>query len=60
MEPFKDQDTPIIFIYMHIDEMVFKGVQKYQNFSFVNIETNQDELKKTIKEVEHDFSKGLP
>ncbi len=46
MEPFKDLDVPIVLVYMHIDEMVFKGVVKYQNFKFVNIEANQEELNK--------------
>lgn len=54
MEPFKDLDVPIILVYLHIDEMVFKGVTKYKNFQFVNIEANQEELAKTFKEVQHD------
>ena len=40
--------------------MVFRGLQKYKNFSFVNIETNYEDFAKDIKESEHDKNKGLP
>ena len=40
--------------------MVFRGLQKYKNLEFVNIETNYDEISKDIKHTEHDKEKGLP
>ena len=45
---------------LHVDEMVFRGLQKYKNFSFVNIETNYEDFAKDLKESEHDKNKGLP
>lgn len=35
MEPFKGTEIPVIYIQMHVDEMVFRSMDKYKNFSFV-------------------------
>jgi len=49
-EPFKNTDIPIIFINMHVDEMVFQGVGTYKSkYSFVNIETNYDDVSKELE-----------
>jgi len=45
---------------LHVDEMVFRGLNSYKGFNFVNIETNYDEIAKDIKNIEHDKETGLP
>lgn len=40
--------------------MVFRSVDKYKDFKFINVETNPEELAKNVKEVQHDTVKGLP
>ena len=38
MEPFKNTDIPVLFIYMHVDEMVFRGIQEYKKkYKFVSV-----------------------
>lgn len=38
-EPFKKTDIPVIFVNLHVEEMVFSGVGKYKNkYEFFNIE----------------------
>lgn len=41
--PFKSRDLPVLFVTNNIDEMIFKQMQEYKGFKFINIETNQDE-----------------
>jgi len=60
MEPFKGTDIPVLFVYLHVDEMVFRGLGKYKNMELVNIETNYEDISKDIKQTEHDKEKGLP
>jgi len=45
---------------MHVDEMVFRGLQKYKNYNFVNIETNYEDFSKDLKPQEADKVNGLP
>jgi len=59
MEPFKGTDIPVLFSYVHIDEMVFRNIGEFKGFKFVNIESQQNELSKVFKEVKHDTDKGL-
>lgn len=54
------QDIPVLFVYLHVDEMVFRGLGKYKNMELVNIETNYEDISKDIKQTEHDKEKGLP
>lgn len=50
LEPFKHTDIPVLFIYMHLDEMVFRSIQEYKKkYKFVNIESSFEELSKDIK-----------
>lgn len=63
LEPFKntgpslfhlkssaDLDIPVLFIYMHLDEMVFRSIQEYKKkYKFVNVESSYEELSKDIK-----------
>lgn len=76
MEPFKNTgyfalfdrfqgrlDIPVLFIYMHLDEMVFRSVQEYKKkYKFVNIESSFEELSKDIKPQEPapNAADGLP
>jgi HSP90 family molecular chaperone len=60
MEPFRGTEIPILYLTLHVDEMVFRGMQKYKNFNFINIETNYEDFAKDIKQTEHDKVKGIP
>eukprot|EP01017_Pseudomicrothorax_dubius_P030664 TRINITY_DN3846_c0_g1_i1.p1 TRINITY_DN3846_c0_g1~~TRINITY_DN3846_c0_g1_i1.p1 ORF type:complete len:735 (-),score=231.71 TRINITY_DN3846_c0_g1_i1:157-2361(-) len=60
LEPFRNSSIPILYVNLHVDEMVFRGVEKYKNFKFINIETSYEEISKDIAAVEHDQNKGLP
>jgi len=35
IDAFKGTKIPVLFTYIHIDEMVFRQVDKYKNFKFV-------------------------
>lgn len=49
MEPFKKSNIPILFLYIHIDEMVFRQIGDYKKkYKFVNIETNYEEIQKDV------------
>ena len=60
IESFKGSDIPVLYLTLHVDEMVFRGLNSYKGFNFVNIETNFDEIAKDIKNIEHDKESGLP
>jgi len=60
MEPFKNTDIPVLFVYMHVDEMVFRGMQNYKGkYKFINIETNYDDIAKENKG-EQQSQNGIP
>ena len=44
LEAFKSQDLPILVSSSPLDEMIFKQVQQYKNFKFLNIENESDEF----------------
>lgn len=49
-EPFKSSDVPVIFINLHVDEMVFQGVPTFKGkYKFVNIETSYEEVSKELE-----------
>lgn len=62
MEPFKSADAPpVLFVESHVDEMVFRQINEYKGFKFVNIETNYEEISKDVSHrVEVNKSTGLP
>lgn len=37
-EPFIGKDIPVVILNMNLDEMVFKNINQYKNFRFINIE----------------------
>jgi HSP90 family molecular chaperone len=39
MEPFKGTNIPVLFSFVHIDEMVFRNTGEFKGFKFVNIES---------------------
>ena len=39
LEPFKGTDIPVLFSFVHIDEMVFRNVGEFMGKKFVNIES---------------------
>lgn len=51
---------PVLYLTLHFDELVFRGLDKYKNYQFVNLETNYDEVAKDLKAFEHDKTNGLP
>lgn len=49
-EPFKHSEVPVIFINLHVDEMVFQGVPTFKGkYKFVNIETSYEEVSKELE-----------
>jgi TNF receptor-associated protein 1 len=44
LEAFKNQDLPILISNSPLDEMIFKQVQQYKNYKFINIENESDEF----------------
>lgn len=49
-EPFKSSKVPVIFINLHVDEMVFQGVPTFKGkYKFVNIETSYEEVSKELE-----------
>lgn len=60
MEPFKGGDTPVIYTYEHVDEMVFRQMASYKNMKIINIEASFDEVAKDTKSTEHNKASGLP
>jgi HSP90 family molecular chaperone len=44
LEAFKNQDLPILISTSPLDEMIFKQVQQYKNYKFINIENESDEF----------------
>lgn len=49
-EPFKNTQVPVIFINLHVDEMVFQGVPTFKGkYKFVNIETSFEEIAKELE-----------
>jgi HSP90 family molecular chaperone len=39
LEPFKGTDIPVLFSFVHIDEMVFRNVGEFKGCKFTNIES---------------------
>eukprot|EP00825_Cyclidium_porcatum_P027544 TRINITY_DN2965_c0_g1_i5.p2 TRINITY_DN2965_c0_g1~~TRINITY_DN2965_c0_g1_i5.p2 ORF type:complete len:304 (-),score=72.44 TRINITY_DN2965_c0_g1_i5:504-1415(-) len=59
MEPFRDTEIPVLFLTIHIDEMVFRQLEKYQDFKFCNLENDFSELQKDLfKEAEQSKTDG--
>lgn len=48
MEPFRDTNIPVLFLTIHIDEMVFRQLEKFQEFRFCNLENEFSELQKDL------------
>jgi TNF receptor-associated protein 1 len=44
LEAFKNQDLPILISSSPLDEMIFKQLQQYKNYKFINIENESDEF----------------
>ena len=39
MEPFIDNDIPVMFLTINIEEMILKQINEYKGFKFINIES---------------------
>lgn len=49
MEPFISNNIPVLFLNMHVDEMIFKNIGKFKNkYRFLNIETETEEINKVL------------
>lgn len=51
MEPFSNTNIPVLLTYIHIDEMVFRNMNQYKNYKFVNVESDFEEVLKDIKKL---------
>lgn len=56
MEPYLENDIPVLFIQINIEEMVFKEIGQYQGFSLSNIESSETQIPKNLvkKEIKAD------
>jgi len=41
LEPYIKAGLPVLLINVHIDEVIFRSIGNYKNFSFANIETSE-------------------
>ena len=48
MEVYNKNDVPVLFISISVEEMIFRQLEKYKNFNFVNIEAQDTELPKEL------------
>lgn len=60
MDQFRDNKVPVLFIYVGIDEIVFRTLNEYKKLKFINIESNYEEVSKEFQGKEVDSSKGVP
>jgi len=60
MDPFKDSNIPVLFVYVAVDEIVFRQLNEYKKLKLINIESNYDEVSKEFAGKEVDTSQGLP
>jgi len=59
MDPFRDSNIPVLFIYVAVDEIVFRQLNEYKKLRLINIESNYDEVSKEFAGKEVDISQGL-
>jgi len=60
MDPFKESNIPVVFIYVAVDEIVFRNLNEYKKLRFVNIESSYEEVSKEFQGKEVDTSNGVP
>lgn len=62
MEPFVANDVPVLFISINVEEMLFRQMQAYKGFKFINIESPESELPKELlkQEVQTTQKERLP
>jgi len=56
LEPFKAVDIPVIFTEHNLDEVCLKGIGKYKDLEFVNIETSFESI---VSELEKKYPQKL-
>jgi len=56
MEPFTKNDVPVLYISVNIEEMIFRQLNEYKKFNFINIETAEAELPKDLIKEEKDVA----
>lgn len=52
MEPFIKNDVPVLFISINIEEMLFRQMEVYKKFRFINIESSEAEIPKELQKEE--------
>lgn len=57
---FKKNDIPVIYLYTHNDDIVFKGIDTFKGIKIKSVESSMDEIEDLVEKFEHDSSKGLP
>ncbi|EGR33010.1 hypothetical protein IMG5_063810 [Ichthyophthirius multifiliis] len=55
IEPFKGTGVPIIYTFIHIDEMIFQTTGNYKNHKFVNVEGDFEEISKDIQKFKQEI-----
>lgn len=48
MEPFLKNEIPVLFISINVEEMLFRQMENYKKFHFVNIESAEAEIPKEL------------
>lgn len=48
MEPFLKNEVPVLYISINVEEMLFRQMQNYKNFKFVNVESPEAEIPREL------------
>lgn len=61
LEPFRENNVPVLLLANHIDEVCFKQIDQFKGHKFINIESSFEEVQNDLgSKVEVDKEKGLP